>query len=254
MENAAELLCAIRSGRHSRVASLPAELAPADEAAAYRIQGDVLRLLGAGISGWKASMPDATRGTSAPIASGNLLRSPALMSDAVHRTVHTQRYGIEPEIAFTFSKALLPLEDSVRYSRAQVLDAVGTAHSAIEICVCRLKDFEAAPPLHRLADSIMNEALLAGGGTAGWSKLDLTQRRLVLQIGGLTVHEGVGGHPLGDPLIPLVWMVNHLSARGIGVKAGDVVTTGSCAGIHTAEPGQKVRVEFEGLGIATLTL
>jgi 2-keto-4-pentenoate hydratase len=253
MEDAAELLYSIRSGQHLRVAALPAELAPADETAAYRVQQSVLQKLGAGASGWKASMPDAQRGTSAPIASGNVLRSPALISDLAHRTANTQRFGVEPEIAFTFKQALPPLEGAEKYSRNQVLSAVASAHSALEICVCRLKDFDTAQPLDRLADGIMNEGLLLGGGVSGWSKLDLTQRRMVLQINGQTVHEGVGGHPIGDPVIPLIWIANHLSARGIGLKAGDVVTTGSCAGIHFVAAGQKARVEFEGLGIATIT-
>jgi 2-keto-4-pentenoate hydratase len=253
MEDAAALLYSIRSGQHLRVAALPAELAPADEAAAYRTQNSVLQKLGAGIGGWKASMPDAQRGTSAPIATGNVLRSPALISDLAHRTANTQRFGVEPEIAFTFKHSLPPLDGDEKYSRNQVLSAVAAAHSALEICVCRLQDFDAAPPLHRLADSIMNEGLLLGGGVAGWSKLDLTQRRMVLQINGQTVHEGIGGHPIGDPVIPLVWIANHLSARGIGLKAGDAVTTGSFAGIHTVDAGQKARVEFEGLGIATIT-
>jgi 2-keto-4-pentenoate hydratase len=253
MESAAELLVAIRNGARARPFALPATLAPTDEDAAYRVQSAVLQLLGAGTAGWKASMPDVTRGTSAPVASGNLLRSPAQIGDAVHRTAHSVRYGVEAEIAFSLKLALPPLEGDARYSRGQVLAAIGAAHSAIEICVCRLKDFDAAPPLHRLADGIMHEALLLGAGAANWPKLDLAQRRVVLQVAGQTVHEGIGGHPLGDPLIPMVWMANHLSARGIGLKVGDVVTTGSCAGIHYAEPGQKARVEFEGLGVATIT-
>jgi 2-keto-4-pentenoate hydratase len=141
-----------------------------------------------------------------------------------------------------------------QYSRLAVLEAIGSAHSAIEICVSRLRDFEAAPWLHRLADSIMNEGLVIGGSVTRWANLDLKQLPLAVQVNGQVVHQGVGGHPLNDPLLPMVWMANHLSARGIGLNAGDVVTTGSCAGIHYATPGQKVRVEFSGLGTATLQL
>ncbi len=253
MEDATALLYSIRSGQRLRIATLPADLAPADEAAAYRTQQNVLQKMGAGISGWKASMPDAQHGTSAPIASGNLLRSPALGCDLAHRTANTQRFGIEPEIAFTFKQPLPPLEGTEKYSRSQVLSAVASAHSALEICVCRLKDFDAAPPLHRLADGLMNEGLLLGDNIDGWQKLDLSQQRVVLQINGQTVHEGIGGHPIGDPVIPLVWVANHLSARGIGLKAGDAVTTGSFAGIHYVDAGQKARVEFDGLGIATIS-
>ena len=253
MENATELLCAIRSGRHTRLAELPAALAPADEAAAYRIQFSVFQNMDATIGGWKASMSDPTRGNSAPVARGNVLRSPALIGELAHRTANTQRFGVEPEIAFTLKDALPPLPGAERYSRQQVLDAVATAHSALELCVCRLTRFDAAPPLHRLADGLMNEGLLLGGGNANWATLDLSQQRVVLQVDGQTLHAGSGGHPIGDPVTPLLWIANHLATRGVGLKAGDVVTTGSFAGIHFVNAGQQARVEFAGLGSATIS-
>jgi 2-keto-4-pentenoate hydratase len=254
MESAPELLTAIRAGRHARVAELPAGLAPEDEATAYRIQLDVFHNIGAAIGGWKATMLDATQGISAPVARSNLLRSPALLADAAHRTANTRRLGVESEIAFTLGHALPPLPGGAMYPRHQVLAAVAAAHSALELCVCRLQDFNTAPPLHRLADGLMNEGLVLGGGNADWSRLDLAQRRVVLQVDGRTIHDAVGGHPIGDPLIPLVWIANHLSARGIGLKAGDAVTTGSFAGIHYLIAGQQARVEFEGLGTATIVI
>ena len=68
------------------------------------------------------------------------------------------------------------------------------------------------------------------------------------------MHQGLGGHPLVDPLIPLVWMANHLSQRGIGLQAGDVITTGSYAGCRWVAPGAQVTVEFAELGAASVQL
>lgn len=251
MQEAAELLVAVRRATADKPSALPQALAPATEADAYRIQTQVQQLLGARVAGWKASMPDAATGFSAPIFKGNVLASPAHRDDLLHATAATLRFGIEPEVAFTMKHPLPPLEGG-QYSRAAVLAAIASAHSAIEICVCRLRDFDAAPWLHRLADGIQNEGLVIGGSVARWAAMDLAQLPLTVQIDGAAVHQGVGGHPLSDPLAPLVWIANHLSARGIGLKAGDVVTTGSCAGIFHARPGQKVRVEFSGLGTATI--
>jgi 2-keto-4-pentenoate hydratase len=251
MQETAELLVKLRGAAAIKPAALPPDLAPSNESDAYRVQLQVLALLGARVAGWKASMPDATHGTSAPIAHGNLLKSPAHSDDLAHPTAGTTRYGIEPEIAFTLKHAL---PAGAEYSRAAVLDALASAHCAIEICVCRLRDFDAAPALHRLADGIMNEGLVIGGSVNHWRTLDLPQLPLVVQVNGQPVHQGTGGHPLGDPLLPMVWMANHLSGRGLGLKAGDVVTTGSCAGVQYATRGQRVRVEFAGLGTATLQL
>jgi 2-keto-4-pentenoate hydratase len=57
---------------------------------------------------------------------------------------------------------------------------------------------------------------------------------------------------LGDPRIALTWLANHLSKRGIGLKAGDIVTTGTCITPLPIAPGDRVIAEFLGLGQVTV--
>jgi 2-keto-4-pentenoate hydratase len=246
---AAELLARLRAAGAPRPAALPTALAPANEAEAYRIQMQVLTLLGARVAGWKASMLDANRGICAPIASGNLLQSPAHVADLAHPTRDAAPLGIEPEIAFRMAQ---PLPGGRVYTRAEVLAAIGSAHCAFEICACRVSNFQSGPQLDKLADGISNEGLVLGAPLATWRDLDFARVPLTLQIDGAVAHQGIGGHPLGDPLIPVVWLANHLAARGIGLQAGDVITTGSYAGIHLLASGQRARAEIAGLGTVAL--
>lgn len=254
METAAELLIRIRHGQTPRPEALPAALSPADETEAYAIQQAVLVKLGASTGGWKASMPDARSGTSAPIPSDNLLFAGAPLRSAGFRTAGVTLIGIEPEVSFMMSRALPPLPTGREYSRADVLSAVASAHAAIELCVSRFVDFAAAPPLERLADAIMNEGLAVGPACHDWSGLALSELPLRVLIGAEVVHTGVGGHPLEDPVIPLVWMANHLSQRQVGLRAGDVITTGSCNGIHYLESGSTVLADFGPLGRVRVTV
>ncbi len=245
------MLLALRAGLQPRPAALPPEFAPRDEDEAYLIQLQVLQRLGAYVGGWKASMPDAGGGWSAPIPTVNLLRNDAPLAPPALRTAGSRRIGIEPEIAFSMAR---PLPPGPTYTRVQVLQAVAAAHAAIELCDCRLADFDAAPLLDRLADNLMNEALVLSPPSADWRALELKTLPLRLIIDGEVVPQGLGGHPLVDPLIPLVWMANHLSKRGIGLRAGDVITTGSYAGCRWVAPGAKVTVEFAELGAANVRL
>jgi 2-keto-4-pentenoate hydratase len=245
MDRVVELLLDLRNGAQPRPAALPAGLAPRTEADAYQIQLQVLKRLGTHVGGWKASMPDASQGWSAPIASTNLLRAGAALAPPALLTRRSPRIGIEPEIAFTLARAL---PAGPVYTREQVLQAVGGAHAALELCVCRLADFDAAPLLDRLADGLMNEALALSAPSTSWQALELKSLPLRVLVDGEVVHQGLGGHPLNDPVLPLVWMANHLSRRGIGLQAGDVVTTGSCAGIRWLPPGRRVQAEFSPLG------
>jgi 2-keto-4-pentenoate hydratase len=254
METAADLLIRIRHGQAPRPDALPAALAPADETEAYAIQQAVMIKLGASTGGWKASMPDDRSGTSAPIPSDNLLFAGAALHSAGFRTAASPRIGIEPEVSFMMSRALPPLPAGRVYSRVEVLSAVASAHAAIELCVCRYADFAAAPPLDRLADAIMNEGLAVGPACHDWSTLGLSELPLRVLVGDEVVHTGVGGHPLVDPVIPLVWMANHLSQRQIGLRAGDVITTGSCNGIRHVESGSTVLADFGPLGRVSVTV
>ncbi len=252
LRRGAQLLVALRRAC-PRPVSLPAELAPRSEAEAYRLQRATAHALGARIGGWKVAMNDPISGSCAPVYAADLQRSPACAAFPI-----TARPGIEPEIAFSLAHDLPPLAPGQRYGRAQVMEAIGAAHAAIEIVVSRFQSHEGAALLDRLADNISNGGLVVGPPCRDWRRLELgaLALRLTLQASGAaaSVHEARGGHSLGDPLLPLLWLANQRAQHGAGLRAGEIVTTGSCAGLHYAASGARVSAWFEGLGSAELVL
>jgi 2-oxo-3-hexenedioate decarboxylase/2-keto-4-pentenoate hydratase len=60
--------------------------------------------------------------------------------------------------------------------------------------------------------------------------------------------EGTGADVLGHPLHALTWLANHLAARGDGLEAGQIVLTGSLVKTVWLKPGDRVRMELDGLG------
>lgn len=250
-ERAAELLLAVRRGA-PRLAALPAELAPRTLEEAYAIQTQLLRALGSRVGGWKATLFDARQGICAPLAADALLPSPASAASNPTATARTGRFGIEPEIAFRLGADLPPRQPEQPYSAAEVYAAVASVHAVIEIVVTRYVDAEAVTQLERVADNFMNEALVIAPACGAWQELALGALPLQVQVDGVTVHSGVGGHPLGDPLRPLVWLANHLAALGRGLRCGEYVTTGSCNGVRYLHAGQIAQAEFSGLGAATV--
>jgi 2-keto-4-pentenoate hydratase len=251
MDAAARYLLERRAGA-PRERAFPAELAPRDETEAYAIQRALLRQLGAGIGGWKASLNSARKGQSAPLLASTVLDSPAHLTPDRTATRGTREFGIEPEIAFRLRASLPPRADGAAHGRSAVLDAIGAAHPVIEVCVCRFAKIGDAPGLDRLADNIINEALIVGAPRQNWRQLDIARLPLRVRVNGSDEHSGRGGHPLGDPLLPLVWLANHLNARGLELEAGQIVTTGSCNGIRFVDAGARVDVEFGGLGAVSV--
>jgi 2-keto-4-pentenoate hydratase len=53
---------------------------------------------------------------------------------------------------------------------------------------------------------------------------------------------------LGSPINSLAWVANHLGTRGLGLRAGDVVMTGSVSLLLRPKPGDTVRARFTRLG------
>lgn len=250
---AAELLLGVRRGR-PRLAALPVACAPQTLAEAYAIQREVLRLQGTGIAGWKASLLDADSGVCAPLGHNAMKAAPGYLHTVTQRTRNTRTFGMEPEIAFTLGDDLPPLAGGAVYERATVTAAIASAHAAIELVVSRFADADAVTQLERVADGLLNEMLIIGPSCPGWTSLTLNDLPLEIRVDSKVVYQGRGGHPMVDPLLPVIWLANHLSQLGVGLRAGETITTGSCNGLRSLEAGQLVSAFFDGLGSATARL
>jgi 2-keto-4-pentenoate hydratase len=247
LQRAAQYLAGLRqSGPRPR--SLPNELAPRDEAEAYQLQQQVAIALGATCGGWKVAMSGLNAGSYAPVYALDIHPTGATVRSAIR-----EQLGVEPEVAFRLKRAL---PSGRQYSRDEVIDAIGAAYAAIEIVISRFQVHETAAPLDRLADNISNGGLVLSAALERWQQLDFQTLPLTMTLtpkgGEPSVHRSHGGHPQGDPLLPMTWIVNERAARGLGMQAGDVVTTGSFAGLHYLARDGRVRVEFEGLGAVEL--
>ena len=248
---AASLLLAVRRGA-ARLDALPAALAPQTLAEAYAIQHALLRELHSDIAGWKASLFSADDGICAPLPACAVLDAPTYPQALNPPVLGSGPFGTEAEIAFRLGHDLPPLAGGVRYDRATVCAAVVSAHAVIEVVSSRYVDDNAVPLFGRVADGFMNLLLVVGPSCPDWRQLNLRELPLEVRIDGMPVHQARGGHPLGDPLVPLVWLANHLSQLGRGLRGGEVITTGSCSGVQTVKADQTVSAFFTGLGTAVV--
>ena len=231
------LIEARRSG--ALLAELPVDCKPKNVEEAHAIQDAVNEGLGERIGGWKANAPPGEDMQRGAIFDRLIFTSPARIPAR-----KAPMLGVEAEIAFQFLDDL-PLRER-DYSREEVARSIG-AFAAIEIVDARIRNYDKVPLLDRIADNICNGAFVRGATVLDWRKLDIAKLRVRLEIGGKVIADKIGGHPIDDPLGPVVALVNHRRMRG-GVKAGQVVTTGSCTGIEYAKPGQVAKASFDGLG------
>jgi len=238
---AARLVDARRRGR----GQFEAALVPADAAAAMRVQADVARRLGAQVGGWKVGFgPDG-----APFA-GPLYRAGIERSPATRALAPGDHVIVEVELAFRLARDLPSRETS----RDEIVAAIDSALVGIELIRGRLGEPPAVPFLAFLADNAGNDGYVTGGSTRDFRNLDLTRLHCRLSVSGKSMHDKVGGHPQGDPIEPIrAWLARADDTLG-GMRAGQVVTTGSFTTPFRAEDAARFEASMEGIGEVRLDL
>ena len=228
--------------RRTRTRISLADLALDAAADAYAVQDLVIQSLGP-IGGWKVGAKGIDREpTCAPLPAAGILASPASLPDGPWRA-----RGIETELAVRFD-ADLP-EREVPYTQDEVLAAIGALLPTIEIVETRLIEFPSAPPTSMLADLGAHGALVTGAPIALRPELLQTSILRAQQwFDEQLVATSVGGNPAQDLVRVLVWLANHCAGRGLGLRAGQVVTTGSCTGMLFAVAAARVRGTVDELG------
>ena len=90
---------------------------------------------------------------------------------------------------------------------------------------------------------------MCGPETRSWRDLDLSAAGMDASLNGQYIKSGQGRAAMGHPVTSLTWMLNWARAHGRAVRAGDIVSTGTCTGHLFAAPGDTVRADFGPLGV-----
>lgn len=242
-------------------AALRADLAPDGVQAAYLIQdayvAQLLEQRRTALAGYKIAITTPAMRDMVGFhdsVSGRLLR------DQVYRSGHRVaardfvRLIVEFEIAFEIAQDL-PVRDSP-WTGATVLEHVTCAYPALEIADDRSADY---PSLQRsvltlIADNAWNQGLVLGLPVRALDADALQSTEGIAFIDEREVGRGTGRDVLGHPLNALAWLANHLQARGIAIKAGDLVTTGSLVKSQFPQAGNRVAFRLPGFGEVRLDI
>lgn len=242
--------------QRSRIDRLPADCRPADRAAGYSAQKDIVRFSGQDVVGWKiaATSPAGQKhiGVDGPLA-GPLLANRVLADGAAVPLDGNIMMVAEAEFAFKFARALPRRENP--YTQDEVLGAVESLHPAIEVPDSRYNDFATVGAPQLIADTACADYFVLGAPTAAdWRSRDLASHSVAAFRNGEKVASGSGANVLGDPRIALAWLVNELRTYADGIRAGQFVTTGTCVIPVPIQRGDKVRVDFGEFGTANAQL
>jgi len=213
----------------TKLGALDDAIRPRDRAEGYAVQSALEKTSREKLFGWKiAATSEAGQkhiNVAGPLAGRILAETVIADGGTASMTGNAMRVG-EPEFCFRMARDLPPR--SAAYSVQEVLDAVGTLHPAIEIPDSRFADFTAAGEAQLIADNACAHLFVLGPKTsADWRAMDLVEHRPTITLRGQH-YTGHGKNVLGDPRGALTWCANELRELGITLRAGEVVTTGTC--------------------------
>jgi 2-keto-4-pentenoate hydratase len=229
---------------------LPPDLKPHTRAAGYAIQAHLESHSAEPRRGWKIAATSVAGqrhiNVDGPLA-GRLLAE-KLHAPGAEISIATNRMRVaEPEFAFRLGQTVHAR--GREYGVDEVLAMVSALHLAIELPDSRFSDFTAVGGPALIADNACARELVVGPEvTADWRTLDLSRHEVHCKVGARYERDGIGSNVLGDPREALAWCVNEVSALGIDIAAGEIVTTGTCAVPLEIEPGDLVEADFGVLG------
>lgn len=234
----------------TRTGSLPDACRPATRAEAYNIGEAIAGLAGQKVIGWKIAATSVAGqkhiNVDGPLA-GRLLQNRVLAAGATIPLGDNIMRVAEAEFAFSFGEDLPP--ELAPYDRSEVMAAVTGLHLSLEIPDSRYRDFTVVGADQLIADTACAGWLVtAPSAYAEWRSLDLVRHRVDAHVNGSLAASGSGEAVLGDPVIALTWLVNEMAKYAGGIRAGDLVTTGTCLKPVTIAPRDEVRLDYGVLG------
>ena len=149
----------------------------------------------------------------------------------------------EAEVAFVLKRDLM----GPGVTAADVLRATDCVMPCFEIVDSRIKDWKI-----KIQDTVADNAscgvLTLGGMRKSPRQLDLALAGMVLAKNGEVISTSTGAAVQGSPVNAVAWLANTLGRLGIGLKAGEVILSGSQSPLVPVKAGDSLSCSVGGLG------
>lgn len=192
------------------------------------------------VIGWKCGIPSQDANGQLKIVLGPLYQTE--LQQGANCALWPSAQGmarVEPEYAFPLLIDVAPGEN--RLSDEEIFALFGTPHLALELIQSRYQADAGAQYPDQLADGLFNQGLWLGPTLCGPEQASFTLT-LTQSDGPVVTHNA--SHPNDNPRAPLPWLVNFLRAQGVPLTAGQVLITGSFAGVLELPFGSDIHWQF----------
>lgn len=156
---------------------------------------------------------------------------------------------VEAEIAFVMARDL----SGTAITREDIIAATAHVAPALEILDTRVRRSDPASGRARIitdtvSDNAANAGIVLGGQRHEVDAHDLRWVGAIVRRNGVVEETGLGAGVLDDPVTGILWLVHRLAAYGQGLKAGDIVLSGSFVRAIEAPAGSRFEADFGAFG------
>ena len=201
---------------------------------AYRIQDALIDLhyaAGRTRIGWKIGLTSRAMQQALGITTPD---SGVLLDNMLFHSGDTVAKGrfiqprIEAEIAFVMGSDIA----GAGHSRAEVMAATDHVAPCLEILDTRILRADPATGKARIitdtvSDNAANAGIVMGNRTHAPEVHDLRWAGAIVARDGVVEETGLGAGVLNDPATGIIWLLDRLALFGKGLKAGEIVLSGS---------------------------
>lgn len=248
-----------KAGRECRPVPVDSNLDTCTQSEAYQLQTRNIRrhldAVGGTVAGIK--LGGTTEATLTKLNLDSPFRGP-IFSASTHQSPAVLRRAdfivciIEAEIGVRIGR---DLGGGVKEpTRADLLVAIDGIFPAIEIADSRLENWTQVSAAAIISDLGYAGAWVRGKKLTQWRDLDLVNLPVSLRKNNDVVREGSGAVVLGDPLHALGLLVADLRSQGRLLRAGTLVSTGSCITPFPTPDGGRFVADFGPLGSVSMEL
>lgn len=238
----------IAARQTARAVEPPSAVRRLSVAEAYAVQDrlrDALLARGERLIGWKVGLTTRAAQQQFEVeepVSGFLLAGGVYPSGAALPSARFAGLGVEAEVALVMARDLA----GPGVTPPEALRAVAGALPALEVVDFRFAGRPVGTDM--IADGVFAGAVVVGGTLVSLAGVDLALEGLVYELNGAVAATATAAEVMGNPINSLVWLANHLAGRGLALRAGDLVMSGSVSVLLRPKAGDVVRATFTRLG------
>jgi len=153
----------------------------------------------------------------------------------------------EGEIAFLLATDL----QGPGVTNADVFAATEWVVPCFEVVDSRIDDWKI-----KIADTVADNAssglFVLGNDRARPDGIDFFSCGMVVEKNGEILSTGAGAAAMGSPVTCVAWLANTLGELGVGLKAGEVILSGSLVPLEPVVAGDEMKVTIAGIGTASV--